>query len=52
MYEKANGNISYYIVIIVSMYEKAKVGLFQKEKGKHVIIYFLLFCLPILEARM
>jgi hypothetical protein len=29
-----------------------KVGLFQKEKGKPVIIYFLLFCLLILEARM
>jgi hypothetical protein len=29
-----------------------KVGLFQKEKGKQVIIYFLLFCLLILEARM
>ena len=52
MYGKANGNISHYSVIIVTMYEKAKVGPFQKQKGKLVIIYFLLFCLPILEARM
>jgi len=29
-----------------------KVGLCQKQKGKPVIIDFLLFCLPILEARM
>jgi hypothetical protein len=52
MYGKANSNITYYSVIIVTMCEKAKVGLFQKQKGKPVIIYFLLFCLPILEARM